>query len=43
MKEKRNAHRVLIGQPEATKPLGRHGCSWEDIKIELNRMGHGIH
>jgi len=43
MEEKRNAHRVLIGQPEAKKPLGRHGRSWEDIKMELNRMGRGMH
>jgi len=43
MEEKRNAYRMLIGQPEAKKPLGRHWRSWHDIKMELNRMGHGMH
>jgi hypothetical protein len=43
MEEKRKARRVLIGQLEAKKPLGRHWRSWEDIKMELNRMGHGLH
>jgi hypothetical protein len=43
MEEKWNAHSVLSRQPEAKKPLGRHWRSWEDIKMELNRMGHGMH
>ena len=43
MEVKRNARRLLIGQPEAKKPLGRLWRSWEDIKMELNRMGHGLH
>ena len=43
VRRRRETHRVLIGQLEAKMPLGRHGRSWEDIKMELNRKGRGMH
>jgi hypothetical protein len=27
---KRNAHKVLVGKPEAKRPPGRPKCGWED-------------
>jgi hypothetical protein len=36
MGEKRNACRILMGEPQGKKPLGRHRGRWEDnIKIDL--------
>jgi hypothetical protein len=38
--EKRNAYRVLVGEPEGKRQLGTLGRSWMDnIKLILNRMG----
>jgi hypothetical protein len=40
--EKRNAYRVLMGKPEAKRPLGRPRRRWEDnIKMDLREMGWG--
>jgi hypothetical protein len=40
MGEKRNAHRILVGNPERKKPLGRLRCWWVDkIKMNLRRIG----
>jgi hypothetical protein len=34
--EKKNAHRILVGQPEGKPPLGRPGRKWvNSIKINL--------
>jgi hypothetical protein len=34
--EKRHAYRVLVGNPEVKRPLGRPRRGWEDIiKIDL--------
>jgi hypothetical protein len=34
--EKRNAHRILVGMPEAKRPLGRPKRRWvNDIKVNL--------
>jgi hypothetical protein len=41
MEEKRNACRVLMGNPEGKRPLGRSGCRWEDIKVDLREIGWG--
>jgi hypothetical protein len=36
MGEKRNAYRILVGNPEGNRPLGRHRRRWEDnIKMNL--------
>jgi hypothetical protein len=41
MEEKRNAHRVLVGNPEGKRPLGRPRQRWEDnIKI-VRELGWG--
>jgi hypothetical protein len=38
MKEKRNAYRILVGNPDEKRPLGRPRCRWGDnIKINLKR------
>ena len=35
--------RVLVGNPEGKKPLGRPKSRWEDnIKIELQGVGCGV-
>jgi hypothetical protein len=38
MEQKRNAYRILVGEPERKKALGRHRLRWEDnIKMDLKR------
>jgi hypothetical protein len=42
MREKRGAHRLLVGKPEGEGPLGRPRRRWEDnIKIDLQEVGVG--
>jgi hypothetical protein len=37
---KRNAFRILVGNPEGTRPLGRPRCTWLDnIKMDLREIG----
>ena len=38
--EGRGVHRVLVGKPEGTRPLGRPRRRWEDnIKMDLQEVG----
>jgi hypothetical protein len=38
----RDAYRVLVGQPEGRRPLGRPRRRWEDnIKMDLREVGWG--
>jgi hypothetical protein len=40
MGEKRNAYRILVGNPEGKRPLGRPRRRWVDnIKIDLREIG----
>jgi hypothetical protein len=40
---KGHAYRVLVGKFEGKRPLGRHGCGWEDnTKIYLRERGWGV-
>jgi hypothetical protein len=40
--EERGVHRVLVGQPEGNRPLGRPRRRWEDnIKMDLQEVGGG--
>jgi len=40
--EGRGVHRVLVGEPEGKRPLGRPRRRWEDnIKIDLQEVGCG--
>ena len=40
MVEGRGVHKVLVGKPEAKRPLGRPRRRWEDnIKIDLQEVG----
>jgi hypothetical protein len=42
MGENRVVHRVLVGKPEAKRPLGRPRRRWEDnIKMDLQEIGGG--
>jgi len=35
----RNAYNILVGKPEAKRPLGRHSCKWENnMKMELKKI-----
>ena len=39
-KERRGAYRVLVGQPEGKRPLGKPESRWEDkIKMDLQELG----
>jgi hypothetical protein len=36
-------HRILVGKPEGTRPLGRPRRRWEDnIKRDLQEVGRGL-
>jgi hypothetical protein len=40
MGEKRNAYRILVGNPEVKRPLGRPRRRWVDnIKMDLREIG----
>jgi hypothetical protein len=40
MGEKKNAYRILVGQPERKRPLGRPRCRWVDnIKMDFRVIG----
>jgi hypothetical protein len=40
MGEKRNAYRILVGNPEGKRPLGRQRRRWMDnIKMDLREIG----
>jgi hypothetical protein len=40
--EGRNVYRVLVGEPEGKRPLGKPRRRWEDgIKIDLGEIGWG--
>ena len=40
MGEGGGVYRVLVGEPEGKRPLGRPRCSWEDnIKMDLQEVG----
>ena len=40
MGEGRGVHRVLVGKPEAKRPLGRPRRRWEDnIQMDLQEVG----
>jgi hypothetical protein len=42
MGEKRNAYRILVGEPEGKRPLGRPRCRWEDnARMDLREIGWG--
>jgi hypothetical protein len=42
MGEKRNAYRILVGNPEGRRPLGRPRRRWvENIKMDLREIGWG--
>jgi hypothetical protein len=37
--ETRNAYRILVGEPEGKRPLGRPRCRWvENIKMDLREI-----
>jgi hypothetical protein len=42
MGEERNVYKVLMGKPEAKRPLGRPRHRWEDgIRMDLREIGWG--
>jgi hypothetical protein len=42
MADVRGAYNILVGRPEASRPLGRHRRRWEDnIKRDLGEIGFG--
>jgi hypothetical protein len=43
MAEIRNAYRILAGEPEETRPLGRPRRRWEDnIGMDLREIGRKV-
>jgi hypothetical protein len=41
--ERSRAYRILVGNPERKRPLGRLWHGWDDnIKIDLKVGGHGL-
>jgi len=43
MEERRGVYRVLLGQSEGKRPLGRPRRRWEDnIKMVLQEVGCGV-
>jgi hypothetical protein len=41
--EKRSAYRILVGNPEGERPLGRSRRRWEDnIKMDVREIGWGV-
>jgi hypothetical protein len=43
MGEVRGAYNILVGRPEARRPLGRPKRRWGDnIKIDLREIGFGV-
>jgi hypothetical protein len=41
MEERRGIYRVLVGNPEGKRPLGRPRHIWEDIMMDLQKVGCG--
>ena len=42
IEERRGVYRVLVGNPEGKRPLGRPRRRWEDnIKMDLQEVGYG--
>jgi len=42
MGEKRGVYRVLVGELEGKRPLGRHRLRWEDnMEMDLQKVGCG--
>jgi hypothetical protein len=42
MKEGRGVYRLLVGEPEGKRPLGRPRCRWDDnIKMDLQEVKCG--
>jgi hypothetical protein len=40
--ENRNAYKILVGNPEGKRPLGRPRRKWEDnIKLDIREIGRG--
>jgi hypothetical protein len=43
MGERRNAYRLLVGNPERKRPLGKQRHRWVDnIRMDLAEVGWGI-
>jgi hypothetical protein len=43
MGKRKEAYRVLVGNPEGKRQLGRPRCRWEDnIKMDLQEVGWGM-
>jgi hypothetical protein len=43
MREERKVYKVLVGKPEAKRPLGRPRRRWEDgIRVDLREVGLGV-
>jgi hypothetical protein len=38
---KRNAYRILVGEPEERRPLETPRRRWEDIKMDVRETGCG--
>jgi hypothetical protein len=41
MREKRNTYKLLVGNPEGKRPIGRPRRRWVDIRMDLGKPGWG--
>jgi hypothetical protein len=41
MEERRGVYRASMGIPKGKRPFGRARCRWEDIKMDLQKVGCG--
>jgi len=39
MRERGGYKNAVVGKPEAKRPFGRPWCRWENIKINLQKVG----
>jgi hypothetical protein len=40
--ERRGIYRVLVGKPVGKRPIGRSRLRWDNIKMDLQEVGHGV-
>jgi hypothetical protein len=42
MGDRKGAYRVLVGKHEGKRPLGKPRRKWDNIKVDLQKVGWGL-